>query len=386
MGDDMEKLNDLQEGGVSHVFAWSELSGLCNRGRKRRANLQTFMATGEGHEAANITAEKAGEEAYACSTPNEEEALVEDNLTEVDTERCMGSLESNKRRRPQSIGLQKDGEFGADSVGNMIYELEKLLDYVSSTPKVRDGSASFMRDYLRTLLVKSSNAASVELDRKASKGIAPQASIQELPHEIVRHVFSFLHGRDLANMRLVCKEWNSFACESKFWRELCLRLWPSLETDESAWKLLEQSITLEEPSRWQKIYPTIIQRPQWVCRLQKTGKFICNLNAHQIRGPALGEQGLPETLVVERRFNIQHLPTFVLPEATILYFEPVTPQDRPGFEQFIDYLVKRTRAGLALDDERRFIFVPPCNFSETLGYNGPSLLGVVQNAYPPLQP
>jgi len=382
----MEKLNDFQEGGDSHMFTWKDCSGLCNRGRKRRANLQTFEGTGEAQLSSSITAERAGEEAFACSTPNEEEALAEDNLIEVDTERCMGSLESNKRRRPQSIGrLQKDGDLAADSVGNMIYELEKLLDYVSSTPKVRDGSASFMRDYLRTLLVKSSNAASVELERMTSKGAAPQASIQELPHEIVRHVFSFLHGKDLANMRLVCKEWNSFACESKFWRELCLRLWPSLETDESAWQLLERTIALKDPSRWQKIYPTIIQRSQWVCRLQKTGKFICNLNAHQIRGPGLGDQGLPETLVVERRFNIAHLPTFVLPEATILYFEPVTPQDRPGFEQFIDYLVKRTRAGLALEEERRFIFVPPCSYSETLGYTGQSLLGVVQIAFPPLQ-
>jgi len=91
-------------------------------------------------------------------------------------------------------------------------------------------------------------------------------------------------------------------------------------------------------------------------------------------------------LVVERRFNIQHLESFVVPDASLLYFEPQAEADVDGFTEFIEYLTKRSRAGLALDDNRRFIFVPPCAFARNRNYTGESLLGVVQDAYPPMNP
>ena len=106
--------------------------------------------------------------------------------------------------------------------------------------------------------------------------------------------------------------------------------------------------------------------------------------AHHISGNELGPADLPYTLVVERRFNLTHLSTFVVAGASVLYFEPETESDRPGFNEFIDYLLKRRRAGLALEDERRIIFVPPCEYSKHINYEGASLLGIVQFHHPPL--
>eukprot|EP00166_Cyanidium_caldarium_P004272 ctg_445.g232 len=37
---------------------------------------------------------------------------------------------------------------------------------------------------------------------------------------------------------------------------------------------------------------------------------------------------------------------------------------RRGLPGFIDYLIQRTRAGLALDEDRRIIFIPPCDYSQ----------------------
>lgn len=70
------------------------------------------------------------------------------------------------------------------------------------------------------------------------------------------------------------------------------------------------------------IYPTVSRIPQWRCSLKKTGRFICNVVAHQFPGQPLPEPGLPSILEVERRFSTLHLNTFVLPEASVLYFEP----------------------------------------------------------------
>ncbi|KAJ8905387.1 hypothetical protein NDN08_001894 [Rhodosorus marinus] len=351
-------------------------------GRKRRALLSRSSDSGE----VSTTMEKSKEPEQWRA--NDVENAADDSMIEAEEVRQAITVESNKRRRPQTLALSKRGEeFPVDSVPCMVQELEKLLQYISAHPKLREGSASFMRDYLRTLLMVSSNSAATELTRKMQDSSAPKASIEGLPNELVKLIFSFLDGPDLANVRLVCKQWNEFSCEDRFWRELCIRLWPSLDTDKSTWRLIDEAVEATDPSKWRKIYPKVANRPRWKCRLQKTGKFICNLNAHQIRGPGLGDQGLPYTLVVERRFSLLHLNQFVLPEATMLYFEPVTPEDRPGFEQFIDYLVKRSRAGLALEGDRRFIFVPPCQYSqEKVNYDGHSLLGVVQILFPPLQP
>lgn len=302
--------------------------------------------------------------------------------------------------------VEDPGVLAPDSVPAMVAELTKLLDYVNSKPTLQCGSASFMRDYLRTMLIQNAKAAeeAVAAAAKASKesnrmgGAAgslsamsdvmqQQSFFRTIPDDLAKHIFGFLDGKNLAMARGVCKKWNEFACEEHLWKDLCLKRWHSLDTDKDLWKLVDKNVSISDPQRWRKIYPRVSSRAQWPCRLQKTGRFICNLVAHQISGVQLGQQGLPKVLVVERRFNILHLQTFVLPDASVLYFEPEKESDRAGFNDFIEYLTKRTRAGLALEDQRRFIFIPPCDYTKTqVGYDGMSLLGVVQNAYPPLAP
>lgn len=285
--------------------------------------------------------------------------------------------------------------FAPDSVPALVDQLRKLLHYVQSKPTLQHGSASFLRDYLRTMLMQNSIAAE-EVITAASKAhkadVAagrrpPQEYFKIIPDELAKHIFSFLDGVHLARAREVCRKWNEFACEEPLWKALCLKRWRSLSTDKDLWRLINRNVDLNSPTKWRSIYPRVSKSPQWRCRLQKTGRFICNLIAHQISGNPLGDVGLPGVLVVERRFNILHLQTFVLPDASVLYFEPEQESDKPGFDDFIEYLNRRTRAGLALEDQRRFIFIPPCEYTRTqVEYTGRSLLGVVQNAYPPLAP
>lgn len=208
-----------------------------------------------------------------------------------------------------------------------------------------------------------------------------------LPDALAQTVFSFLDGPELARMHGVCRRWRELASDAHLWKALTLRHWRALEHDEHVWKFVDPTLEDGDDQKWRLVYPTVSTRARWTCRLQKTGKFICNLVAHHIAGATLGEDGLPSVLVVERRFNIHHLKNFVVPNASVLYFEPETDGDAAGFHDFIDYLIKRTRAGLALEEQppqRRFIFIPPCEYSHELGYAGPSLLGVVQVAYPPI--
>lgn len=282
-----------------------------------------------------------------------------------------------------------------DSVPALIAQLSQLLNYVASKPTLQNGSASFMRDYLRTMLIQNSIAAEEAIQtanklHKADGSSSRRKSnecFRKIPDELAKHILSFLDGRHLAKAREVCRRWNEFASDEQLWKILCLRRWRSLDIDKDIWKLIDRSVDPNAPTRWRQIYPKVSKTPQWKCRLQKTGRFICNLVAHQLSGTALGDVGLPNILVVERRFNILHLQTFVLPEASVLYYEPEHESDRAGFEEFIEYLHKRTRAGLALEDQRRFIFIPPCDYTRNhVEYQGRSLLGVVQNAYPPLAP
>lgn len=277
-----------------------------------------------------------------------------------------------------------------DSVPALVFQLRQLMDYIASKPSLQNGSASFVRDYLRTMLLANSHAAeeAIQAASKAHKAEVvagrrkPSQCFKLIPDELAKHIFGFLDGKHLARAREVCRRWNDFACEEPLWRSLCLSRWKALETDKDLWKLIDKDVDPEGPNRWRKIFPKVSCSSQWKCRLQKTGRFICNLVAHQISGtPLVG--GLPEILVVERRFNILHLQTFVRPDASILYFEPEEESDRSGFDDFIEYLNKRTRAGLALEGQLRFIFIPPCDYTRTqVEYQGRSLLGVVQHAYP----
>uniref|UniRef100_A0A7S1XDB5 F-box domain-containing protein n=1 Tax=Compsopogon caeruleus TaxID=31354 RepID=A0A7S1XDB5_9RHOD len=270
-----------------------------------------------------------------------------------------------------------------DSVYRMVAELTKLISYVRSKPTVQEGSASFIRDYLRTLLV---HTALSDLDDPALLPSSGANFFEDLPGELTKRIFGFLEGDDLAMVRLVCRKWDEFARDEEFWKRLCMKRWRALNNDAALWKLVDPNVAPGQVDSWRRIFPSISRSPQWRCTLQKTGRFICHLVAHQISGSPLGEGGLPHTLVVERRFNIAHLQTFVLPDASVLYFEPENEKDRSGYDDFIEYLVKRTRAGLALDNERRFIFIPPCEFSRAHGYDGSALLGVAQEAHMPLLP
>jgi len=275
-----------------------------------------------------------------------------------------------------------------NSALKLVLDLQRFLRDVASKPRLANDSASFMRDFLRTLLVQSSAEAQASIDAQEQIELRQgkrQNLFSLIPVELVKHVFNFLDGSNLARARQICRKWNQYCCDEQVWKRLCLREWRSLATDSAAWPLADSMVCVTDSNKWRKIYPSLANGRKWRCRLQKTGRFICHMVAHQVSGQPLGDQGMPETLVVERRFNILHLQTFVLPDAAVLYFEPEAEKDRAGFEDFIDYLTKRTRAGLALDEQRRFIFIPPCDYSkEQLEYKGKSLLGVVQNAFPPL--
>uniref|UniRef100_A0A7S1TLN4 F-box domain-containing protein n=1 Tax=Erythrolobus australicus TaxID=1077150 RepID=A0A7S1TLN4_9RHOD len=285
-----------------------------------------------------------------------------------------------------------------DSVMKLVTELQAIISYVHDKPALQQCGASFVRDRLRTLLVKSASEAQSAIaaeDSKFSTALAAkvpgaaQRSIDALPDDVVRHMLGMLDGESLSAAQATCRRWRRFVSHAALWKSLCVANWRALDTDAALWRMLCRTAAPEIlenfDSRWQLGYPLIAKLASWRVRLQKTGRFICNLVAHQVSGRPLVGGSMPETLVVERRFNVLHLETFVLPESAVLYYEPATIADEAGFEEFIEYLTKRTRAGLALDEQRRFIFIPPCEYaSANLDYDGSALLGIVQTAYPPL--
>ncbi|KAK4526457.1 hypothetical protein GAYE_SCF24G4373 [Galdieria yellowstonensis] len=299
-------------------------------------------------------------------------------------------------------------EESPDSVPYLLSELRSLISYVSGKPVLCKGSASFIRDRLRTLIAFSSSF--VERDNSFmdfnglsnytheayecfQRGICPCCGgyftlgpFNLLPDEILKQILSCLDGPDLARARKVCRKWNNLGSDDNLWKELCLRKWRTLEKDVHAWKLFQgNDWRLVESFCWQRLYPFLYHQKSFRCRLQKTGRFICYLVAHQYDGTPLGSSDLPQTLIVERRFNVSHLENFVLQDAARVYFEPETEMDSDGYYAFIDYLVHRNRAGLALEGDRRIIFIPPCDYSRNvLGYDGNGLLGIVQHSYPPL--
>ncbi len=195
---------------------------------------------------------------------------------------------------------------------------------------------------------------------------APRSSssklFDKLPEELTNCVLRFLDVETFAVARQVCKQWNKLVSIDLQWRAKCLKKWKALDTDEHLWSLLCPDIPCESQVRWSMVYPLIEQKPQWTFRLQKTGRFICNIVARQVAGPALCGNGLPSILIVERRFKLLHLKTYVHPNSAMFYFEPEEESDRTGFNDFIQYLTCRARAGLALDDQRCFIFIPPVRF------------------------
>jgi len=344
-----------------------------------------------------------GEDADAVQNLPKDSRL--EKLTRRIRKRSRGSvedvLEEEGDDQPSKMKREDDGpmpqelvRFAPDSVPRMVMEIRVLIDYVQQKPLLQKGPASFMRDYLRTLLVKCSKEAEETYDKERfrpedemespctcadDEKDKPKCSINMLPRFILNKIFSLLNARDLSVARRVCKAWKECGDNPESWKRFCLERWRSLETDEALWKFLDKDIDINDEDRWRKIYPTILKNPWWRCKLQKTTKFVCNLIVHQVRGEPLGE-GMPPTLRVERRFQWEYLSSVIRTELPVLYFEPEAEKDKQGFQTFIQYLIDRRRAGLAEEENnnRRFIFIPPCAYTRERSYEGESLLGVVQ--------
>lgn len=71
-------------------------------------------------------------------------------------------------------------------------------------------------------------------------------------------------------------------------------------------------------------------------------------------------------------------------ENVLIRLTSLADTDEPFFEILL-LLFGHLRAGLAVVDVRRFIFIPPCEYVRDLDYHGKSLLGAVQREVPPLQ-
>ena len=145
---------------------------------------------------------------------------------------------------------------------------------------------------------------------------------------------------------------------------------------------MHPQLTPESADAWMYLYDYLVALPAWKCRLVKSGKTLCMLIVHNVAGRRLAADEMKETLMVERRFPIAQLPQFVTLEdasASVLYMQPATPADQPGYDAFIEYLTTRDRVGLGVDRDRRIFYVPPCDYaSQNLSYSGRGLLGLVQ--------
>ncbi|GJQ14603.1 hypothetical protein GpartN1_g6394.t1 [Galdieria partita] len=347
----------------------------------------------------------------SCDLSYQAQRLSQPYSEQLSLDRLLHQRELYEDREDESFRELDETQFveSPDSVSFILSELQGIIAYVDSKPSLGSGSCSFIRDRLRTLLVVSSSYARqnqsqlrescsicteydscVCLKKHWDSSCSSLICLQPfsfLPDDIVKLILHFLEADDLGRARRVCKKWYEFCSDESLWKEQCLSRWRSLEWDESAWALVTGDIPLEEDynNRWMLLFPRLNQIPYYCCRLQKTGRFICNLRAHQFGGNPLIPYGLGHTLIVERRFNISHLETFVLPDAARFYFEPESREDEEGYFAFIEYLLHRNRAGLALEGERRIIFIPPCDYSSNyLQYTGKGLVGIVQRSYPPL--
>lgn len=115
--------------------------------------------------------------------------------------------------------------------------------------------------------------------------------------------------------------------------------------------------------------------------MQKTGMFNCNIIAHQIAGSDVTNTELPNEVFLERQFGLMPLAACVQPDASMRYLESKGRSDRAGFNHCIDLLNRANRAGQAVENERRFMFIPPCDYIRTkIRYYGQSLIGVFQNS------
>lgn len=163
------------------------------------------------------------------------------------------------------------------------------------------------------------------------------------------------------------------------WKGLCLRKMPSLQHDQHLWHLLTATADLSSPHRWRVMYQRICDVTVSRVRLFKSCLFICNVLAHHVAGPPLPSTGLQDTIVMERRLDIESLKKRDFSCAPTLYLEPSKDFDRDGFDSMSNYLMQRNRAALALTDTVEIIIIPPCDFlGAAVRYHGHALIALVQ--------
>lgn len=74
-----------------------------------------------------------------------------------------------------------------------------------------------------------------------------------------------------------------------------------------------------------------------------------------------------------------YLPFFLNHDCTYFYLEPLTETDEKAYEDFVNYLIRRDRAGLVNTDKRRLMLIPPCrDLGQRVNYTGDRLIAVVQ--------
>ncbi|PXF40090.1 hypothetical protein BWQ96_10188 [Gracilariopsis chorda] len=200
-------------------------------------------------------------------------------------------------------------------------------------------------------------------------------TMNDIPDRLVRHIFSFLEPQQLEAARQVCQRWNECASHHLLWRKHCFTHSPSLRTERSAWPLLACCKPVA-PIQWRYVYRTLQNRPRCTVTLQKAERFLCNMIAHLIKGPYAQ---LPSTLVVQRRFDIMYLPFFLNHNCTYFYLEPLTEADKGAYDDFVNYLIQRDRAGLVMTKMNRFMLIPPCrDVGQRVNYTGDRLIAAVQ--------
>jgi len=273
-----------------------------------------------------------------------------------------GALQSEEQHRYTSD----------DTVEQLSRDIRNLIELVEKKATLRDSSASFMRDHLRTILAKSSYRAGRDIQPR----LGENSCMDLLSEPLSNKILGMLDPKDLAKLGSVSKKWYERTRGPELWKRHCLEKFSVLEEDEAVFELFGADPSTDK--KWQTVYPALLRAPVWRFALRKPGKPVCNMVARIVNRTVIPPRILPPKLIVERRFDQRHLTEFVLEATYILYFEPETAEDVEGYRSFISYLTTRTRAGLAASDSIRYIFIPPCDYTrDTLKYKGSGLMGLI---------
>jgi hypothetical protein len=77
-------------------------------------------------------------------------------------------------------------------------------------------------------------------------------SIQQLPDELLLHIFSFLQASDLLEVELTCHQWKNLAEEETLWKSLYVRYFKVIEPVVETYK--ESYFRLSEADHdWRKV-------------------------------------------------------------------------------------------------------------------------------------